>query len=94
MNIKPLGSRVLLKSIEAEEKTSSGIVLPGSAKEKPVIAEVISCGPGEVIDGIKEEVNVRPGDKVLYSKYAGTEVKIDSQEYLIVKSSDILAVIQ
>ncbi len=94
MNIKPLGTRVLLKSIEAEEKTKSGIVLPGSAKEKPVIAEVVSCGPGEVIDGKKEEVTVKVGDRVLYSKYGGTEVKIDSQEYLIVKNSDILAVIQ
>lgn len=93
MTIRPLGSRVLLKSIEAEEKTKGGIVLPGTAKEKPVIAEVISCGPGEVIDGKKEEIGVKVGDKVLYSKYAGTEVKIDNEEYLIVKNSDILAVI-
>ncbi|HHV96585.1 MAG TPA: co-chaperone GroES [Clostridiaceae bacterium] len=93
MKIKPLGSRVLLKNVEVEEKTKSGIVLPSSAKEKPNIAEVIEVGPGECVDGKEIKIEVKKGDKVLYSKYSGTEVKIDNEEYLIVKYSDILAVL-
>lgn len=89
MNIKPLADRVVIKMLEAEETTKSGIVLPGSAKEKPQVAEVKAVGPGT--DEVKMEVKV--GDKVLISKYAGTEVKIDGEEYTIVKQGDILAVV-
>lgn len=89
MNIKPLADGVVIKMLEAEETTKSGIVLPGSAKEKPQVAEVKAVGPGT--DEVKMEVKV--GDKVLISKYAGTEVKIDGEEYTIVKQGDILAVV-
>lgn len=92
MNIKPLGDRVVLKSYELEETTSSGIVLPGSAKEKPQLAEVVAVGPGGVVDGKEVTMQVKVGDKVIYSKYAGTEVKIDKQELIIVRQNDILAV--
>lgn len=94
MKLVPLGDRVVLKQLVAEETTKSGIVLPGQNKEKPQQAEVIAVGPGGMIDGkeIKMEVNV--GDNVIYSKYAGTDVKIEDEEYIIVKQSDILAVIQ
>lgn len=88
MNIRPLADRVVIKMLEAEETTKSGIVLPGTAKEKPQIAEVVAAGPGT--DEVKMEV--KAGDKVLISKYAGTEVKIDGDEYTIVKQGDILAV--
>lgn len=94
MNIKPLGNRILLKNVEIEEKTKSGIVLPSSAKEKPNVAEVIEVGPGECIDGKETKIEVKKGDKVLYSKYSGTEVKLDNEEYLIVKYSDILAILE
>ena len=94
MKIRPLGSRILLKNVEAEEKTKSGIVLPSNAKEKPYIAEVIEVGPGESIDGKEVKIEVKKGDKVLYSKYSGTEVKLDKDEYLIVKYNDILAILQ
>jgi chaperonin GroES len=95
MKIKPLGSRVLLKEIESEETTKSGIVLPSNAKEKPYIAEVIEVGPGEITDDGKEiKIEVKKGDKVLYSKYSGTEVKLDDEKYLIVKYDDILAIMQ
>ena len=94
MNIKPLADRVVIKMVETEETTKSGIVLPGSAKEKPQIAEVVAVGPGGVVDGkeIKMELNI--GDKVLMSKYAGTEVKLDGVEYTILRQSDILAKIE
>lgn len=95
MKIKPLGSRVLLKEIESEETTKSGIVLPSNAKEKPYIAEVIEVGPGETLeDGKEVKIEVKKGDKVLYSKYSGTEVKLDDEKYLIVKYDDILAILQ
>ena len=90
MKLVPLGDRVVLKQLVAEETTKSGIVLPGQNKEKPQQAEVIAVGPGGVVDG-KE---VKMGDNVIYSKYSGTEVKIDDEEYIIVKQNDILAVIQ
>ncbi|HEX9059535.1 MAG TPA: co-chaperone GroES [Clostridia bacterium] len=90
MMIKPLGERVVIKMLESEETTKSGIVLPGSAKEKPQVAEVVAVGPGT--DEVK--IEVKAGDKVLISKYAGTEVKIDGQEYTILKQSDILAVVE
>ncbi|HBM80525.1 MAG: co-chaperone GroES [Clostridiales bacterium] len=93
MHVKPLGSRVLLKEIETEETTKSGIVLPSSAKEKPFMAEVIEVGPGEVKDGKEIRMEVKKGDKVLYSKYSGTEVKLDEEKYLIVKQEDILAIV-
>jgi len=94
MKIKPLGSRILLKNVEAEEKTRSGILLPSTAKEKPYIAEVIEVGPGEFIDEKEMKIEVKKGDRVLYSKYSGTEVKLGKEEYLIVKYSDILAILQ
>jgi chaperonin GroES len=90
MNIKPLADRVVIKMLEAEETTKSGIVLPGTAKEKPQVAEVMAVGPGT--EDVKMEVKV--SDKVLISKYAGTEVKIDGSEYTIVKQGDILAVVE
>ena len=94
MKLVPLGDRVVLKQLVAEETTKSGIVLPGQNKEKPQQAEVIAVGPGGMVDGkeIKMEVNV--GDQVIYSKYAGTDVKVEEDEYVIVRQSDILAVIQ
>lgn len=90
MNIKPLADRVVIKMLEAEETTKSGIVLPGSAKEKPQVAEVISAGPGT--EEVKMEV--KKGDKVLISKYSGTEVKLDNEQYTIVKQGDILAIVE
>ena len=94
MTIKPLGDRVVIKNVEMETTTVSGIVLPGSAKEKPQIAEVISVGPGGVVDGKEVVMNVSAGLKVIYSKYDGTEVKLENQEYIIVRQNDILAVIE
>jgi len=93
MKIKPLGSRVLLKETESQETTKSGIVLPSNAKEKPYVAEVAEAGPGEIKDGKEIKMHVKKGDKVLYSKYAGTEIKLDGEKYLIVKQDDILAII-
>lgn len=93
MKIKPLGSRILLKEVESEETTKSGIVLPSNAKEKPYIAEVIEVGPGEIKDGEEIKIDVKKGDRVLYSKYSGTEVKLDDEKYLIIKYDDILAVL-
>ena len=90
MKLVPLGDRVVLKQVEAEETTKSGIVLPGQAQEKPQQAEVVAVGPGGVVDG--KEVAV--GDKVIYSKYSGTEVKMDGTEYIIVKQNDILAIVK
>ncbi len=94
MKLVPLGDRVVLKQIEAEETTKSGIVLPGQTKEKPQQAEVIAVGPGGMVDGKEVTMLVSVGDKVIYSKYAGTEVELDGEEYLVVKQNDILAVIK
>ena len=94
MTLVPLGDRVVLKQVEAEETTKSGIVLPGQAKEKPQQAEVIAVGPGGVVDGEKVEMNVSVGQKVIYQKYAGTEVKLGEDKYTVVKQSDILAVVE
>ncbi len=91
MNIKPLGDRVVIKMVETEETTKSGIVLPGSAKEKPQYAEVVAVGPGGVVDGKEITMEVKVGDKVILSKYAGTEVKLDGVEYTILRQNDILA---
>ncbi len=92
--IKPLGSRVLIKMKEGEEKTKSGIILSGGSQEKPQIAEVIEIGPGEKVDGKIEPMNVKKGDNVIVSKYSGTEVKYDGTEYIIVKQDDILAIVE
>ena len=91
MTIKPHGDRVVIKMVETEEKTKSGIVLPGAAKEKPQYAEVVAVGPGGVVDGKEIVMEVKVGDKVLLSKYAGTEVKLDGQEYTILRQNEILA---
>ncbi|ERK32399.1 MULTISPECIES: co-chaperone GroES [Clostridium] len=94
MSIKPLGDRVVIKRLEAEETTKSGILLTGAAKERPQEAEVVAIGPGAVVDGSRIPMEVKIGDKVLYSKYAGTEVKLDGEEYTILKQDDILAVVE
>ncbi len=95
MNLRPLGERVIIKVLEKEEKTSSGIVLPDKAKEKPQEGEVMAVGPGRVLDnGTRVEMDVQVGNKVVFSKYAGTEVKIDGEEYLILRQDDILGVFQ
>ena len=94
MKLSPLSDRVVLKQLEAEETTKSGIVLPGQSKEKPQQAEVIAVGPGGVIDGKEVTMQVKAGQKVIYSKYAGTEVKLDDEEFIIVKQNDVLAVIE
>ena len=94
MTIRPLGDRVVIKMVEAEETTKSGIVLPGSAKERPQMAEVIAVGPGGLVGGKEVKMEVKVGDKVIISKYAGTEVKIDDKEYTILRQSDILAIVE
>ncbi|WP_053955847.1 co-chaperone GroES [Inediibacterium massiliense] len=94
MNIKPLGDRVVIKKLEAEEKTKSGIVLPTQAKEQPQMAEIVAVGPGGMVDGKEVKMEVKVGDQVIFSKYAGTEVKYDGVEYTILKQSDILAIIE
>ena len=94
MRLVPLGDKVVLKQILAEETTKSGIVLPGQAKEKPQQAEVIAVGPGGVVDGKEVTMNVKVGDKVIYTKYSGTEVKLEEETFVIVKQSDIIALIQ
>lgn len=94
MAIKPLGDRVVIKRMEAEEKTKSGIVLTGTAKERPQEAIVIAVGPGAISDGKRIEMEVKINDKVLYSKYAGTEVKVDGEEFIILKQDDILAIVE
>lgn len=94
MQLLPLGDRVVLKQLEAEETTKSGIVLPGQNKEKPQQAEVIAVGPGGMVDGKEVTMHVKAGDKVIYSKYAGNEVKLGDEEYIIVKQSDILAIVE
>ena len=94
MNIKPLFDRVVIKNVETEEVTRGGIVLPGSAKEKPQMAEVLAVGPGGMVDGKEVKMEVTVGQKVIYSKYAGTEVKIDGENLILVRQSDILAVVE
>ena len=94
MKLVPLGDKIVLKQLEAEETTKSGIVLPGQAKEKPQEAEVIAVGPGGNIDGKEVVMQVKAGDKVIYSKYSGTDVEVDEEKYVIVKQNDILAVIE
>lgn len=93
MAIKPLFDKVVIKALESEEKTASGIVLPGTAQEKPQLAEVIAVGPGGIIDGKEVTMQVCVGDKILYSKYAGSEFKIDGKEVIIVRQADILAIV-
>jgi chaperonin GroES len=94
MNIKPLGERVVVKVLKNETKTKSGIVLPDTAKEKPQMGKVLAVGPGKVLDdGKKINMEVKAGDQVLFAKYAGTEVKLDGEEYMILKESDILAIL-
>ena len=94
MKVKSLGDRVVIKNVENEETTKSGIVLPGSAKEKPQMAEVLAVGPGGMVDGKEVKMEVSVGQKVIYSKYAGTEVKIDGENLILVRQSDILAVVE
>ena len=93
MNIKPLADRVIIKALPMEEKTKSGIIMPDTAKEKPQEGEVVAAGPGKVEKGERIALEVKVGDRVIYSKYAGTEVKYDGEEYLILKENDILAII-
>lgn len=94
MKIKPLADRVVVKMVEAEETTKSGIILTASAQEKPQVAEVLEVGPGGVVDGKEVVMTVKPGDRVITSKYSGTEIKLDGTEYIIVKQSDILAIVE
>ena len=94
MNIKPLSDRVVIKKIEADETTKSGIVLPGTAKEKPQMAEVVAVGPGGMVEGKEVVMQVKVGDKVMFSKYAGTEIKFDGNEYTILKQDELLAIIE
>lgn len=94
MTLKPLADRVVVKMVEAEETTKSGIILAASAQEKPQIAQVVAVGPGGMVDGKEVQMYVKTGDKVITSKYSGTEVKLDDEEYTIVKQGDILAVVE
>lgn len=94
MKLVPLGDRVVLKQLAAEETTKSGIVLPGQGKEKPQQAEVVAVGPGGVVDGKEVKMEVKTGDKVIYSKYAGTDVELDDETFIVVRQNDILAVIE
>lgn len=94
MKLEPLADRVVLKQLVAEETTKSGIVLPGQAQEKPQQAEVVAVGPGGMVDGKEVTMQVKAGDKVIYSKYSGNEVKLDGEEYIIVKQNDILAIVE
>ena len=94
MKLKPLADRVIIKMVEAEEKTKSGIILTGSAKEKPEVAEVVEVGPGGMVDGKEVVMTVKVGDKVITSKYSGTQVKLDGEEVTIVRQNDILAVVE
>ncbi|MBQ3783649.1 MAG: co-chaperone GroES [Lachnospiraceae bacterium] len=94
MKLVPLGDKVVLKQLEAEETTKSGIVLPGQAQEKPQQAEVIAVGPGGVVDGKEVTMQVKVGDKVIYSKYAGTDVKLGDEEFIVVKQNDIVAIVE
>lgn len=94
MNLKPLADRVVVKMVEAEETTKSGIILTASAKEKPQVAEIMAVGPGGLVDGKQVDITVKVGDRVIVSKYAGTEFKSDGEEYTIVRQSDILAIVE
>ena len=94
MKLSPLGDKVVLKQLEAEETTASGIVLPGNAQEKPQQAEVIAVGPGGVVDGKEVKMQVSVGDKVIYSKYAGTDVKLGDEEFIVVRQNDIVAIVE
>ena len=94
MKLVPLGDKIVLKQLEAEETTKSGIVLPGQAQEKPQQAEIVAVGPGGMVDGKEIKMEVKVGDKVIYSKYAGTDVELDGEEYIIVKQNDILAIVE
>ena len=94
MTIKPLADRVVIKMTEELESTKSGILLAGSAKEKPQVAEIVAVGPGGIVDGKEVKMELKPGDKVLISKYSGTEVKIDNQEYTLLRQSDVLAIVE
>ena len=94
MKLSPLGDKVVLKQLEAEETTASGIVLPGNAQEKPQQAEVIAVGPGGVVDGKEVKMQGSVGDKVIYSKYAGTEVKLGDEEFIVVRQNDIVAIVE
>ena len=94
MNIKPLGDRVVIKMVETEETTKSGIILTGAAKEKPQMAEIVAVGPGGMIDGKEVKMELKVGDRVITSKYAGTEIKFDGVEYTILKQSDVLAIVE
>ncbi len=94
MKIRPLADRVVIKKIEAEERTASGIVLPGAAKEQPQIAEVVEVGPGGIVDGKEIKMELKVGDKVIFQKYSGTEVKLEDQEYTILRQSDVLAIVE
>ena len=94
MKLSPLGDKVVLKQLEAEETTASGIVLPGNAQEKPQQAEVIAVGPGGVVDGKEVKMQVSVGEKVIYSKYAGTEVKLGDEEFIVVRQNDIVAIVE
>lgn len=94
MKIKPLADRVVVKMVEAEETTKSGIILTASAQEKPQVAEVLEVGPGGMVDGNEVVMNVKVGDRVITSKYSGTEIKLDGQEYIIVRQGDILAIVE
>lgn len=94
MKLRPLGDKVVLKQLEAEETTKSGIILSSKAQEKPQQAEIVAVGPGGVIDGKEIKMQVKVGEKVIYQKYAGTEVKLDGEEYIVVKQSDIVAVVE
>lgn len=94
MKLKPLQDRIVLKAVEAEETTKSGIILTGAAKEKPVMSEVVAVGPGGIVDGKEVAMNVKVGDKVIFSKYAGTEVKLDGEEFVVVRQNDVLAVVE
>ena len=94
MTLKPLSDRVVIKMVEAEETTKSGIILTGSAKEKPQVAEVLAVGPGGIVDGKEVVMQVKVGDKVITSKYSGTEVKIDGEDLIVVRQGDILAVVE
>ncbi|MGN0612913.1 MAG: co-chaperone GroES [Porcipelethomonas sp.] len=94
MNIKPLADRVVIRMTEAEETTKGGLILAAASKEKPQIAEVVAVGPGGIVDGEKVDMYLKVGDKVLLSKYAGTEVKVDDVEYTILRQSEVLAIVE
>jgi len=94
MQIRPLGERVVIKKVEAEETTKSGIVLPGQAKEQPQLAQVVAVGPGGIVDGKEIEMFVKVGDKVIFPKYSGTDVKFEGEEFIIVEQSKLLAIVE